>query len=580
MAGETLLEKLVIEIGLDPADFDAGLRAFLASYQNAQQSINKTTQQIEKDLDKGITRIVSGIQKQKREEEKEEEKARRKEEKEAERKQREQERAEKKEIDERERRIKDMFSSLKKEALGFLGMFLAGKGAEQFLSYLTNVDAATGRMSRTLDMSTRELSAWQGAAEQTGGSASSIGGALQGATADMNRFMLTGQGTLAGLLRPLNTSLFDARGNLKTAGELFLDLSDAVSKMDPARASAFLSMIPGMNPETINLLIQGRKAVEGYLDAARRAGGTTDESAAQAQRYQQSLANLERSATSLSRTLATALFPSLTRIMDFFERAFENPAAHWMAETFGKWFATSRGEQRREALAAQSGGSSSSAASPEMVDARARLAAGLNAGTGGTPPASVLDKARGVVLQGGPGAVEKFMADQGYPMSGNWCGEFVAAVIRASGGRPPSSPEVASNWRGWGAQDQMPQVGDIAVRRGGRTGDTGSHVTFVERVDPVSGTFTGLGGNQSRWESQFPISQYEFRHGVPTGAAASAAVSTVTNRGGDTNTRTNSVSIGEVNVHTSATDAQGIARDIRPALERSTFSNQANYGQQ
>jgi hypothetical protein len=555
---------------LDPSDFEQGQAQILASYRRTQKEALGITAEIEKTVDQGVAKIVGGIQREKREQEKEET-----------RQARETEAREKREYADRERRVSDAFSAMKRSALEFLGVFLAGKGAEQFLSYLTNVDAATGRMSRTLDMSTRELSAWQGAAEQTGGSASSIGGALQGATADMNRFMLTGQGTLAGLLRPLNTSLFDARGNLKTAGELFLDLSDAVSKMDPARASAFLSMIPGMNPETINLLIQGRKAVEGYLDAARRAGGTTDESAAQAQRYQQSLANLDRSAQSLSRTLLTELEPVLSGILKSITTSLQGLTSLGEKAQWAPWISSSAkwlSEKWHGLTTSSSDGGNSS--SPEMSDARARLAAGLNAGTGGTPPASVLDKARGVALQGGPGAVEKFMADQGYPMSGNWCGEFAAAVIRASGGRPPSSPEVASNWRGWGAQDQMPQVGDIAVRRGGRTGDTGSHVTFVEKVDPVSGTFTGLGGNQSRWESQFPISQYEFRHGVPTGAAASAAVSTVTNRGGDTNTRTNSVSIGEVNVHTSATDAQGIARDIRPALERSTFSNQANYGQQ
>jgi hypothetical protein len=38
------------------------------------------------------------------------------------------------------------------------------------------------------------------------------------------------------------------------------------------------------------------------------------------------------------------------------------------------------------------------------------------------------------------------------------------------------------------------------------------------------------------------------------------------------------VNVGNVNVHTSATDARGIARDMREAMDRELLNNQANYG--
>lgn len=41
---------------------------------------------------------------------------------------------------------------------------------------------------------------------------------------------------------------------------------------------------------------------------------------------------------------------------------------------------------------------------------------------------------------------------------------------------------------------------------------------------------------------------------------------------------TSDTRIGEVKVYTQATDAKGIARDIKPALARDTFAQQANYG--
>jgi uncharacterized protein (TIGR02594 family) len=142
---------------------------------------------------------------------------------------------------------------------------------------------------------------------------------------------------------------------------------------------------------------------------------------------------------------------------------------------------------------------------------------GGGAAAGGTinsgVPSSILAAARKVALQGGPGAVSQFMASQGYPKAGAWCGEFAASVVTSAGGTPPKNPAVASNWRNWGSPTDNPQPGDIAVRRGARTGNTGSHVTIVEDYDAKTGAFTGIGGNQGAFERRFRPGQYDFRHG-------------------------------------------------------------------
>jgi uncharacterized protein (TIGR02594 family) len=131
-------------------------------------------------------------------------------------------------------------------------------------------------------------------------------------------------------------------------------------------------------------------------------------------------------------------------------------------------------------------------------------------------PGDILETAKHAALTGGPGAVDAFMRSQGYPKSGNWCGEFAASVVKAAGGTPPKNPAIASSWRNWGLPDQTPHAGDVAVaNRGVPTGATGSHVTFVENVDPKTGRFTGLGGNQGAGpESGFRISDYTFRRSV------------------------------------------------------------------
>ena len=141
-------------------------------------------------------------------------------------------------------------------------------------------------------------------------------------------------------------------------------------------------------------------------------------------------------------------------------------------------------------------------------------------------PSHILDQAKAVALHSGPGGVEAFMREQGYPKAGNWCGEFAASVVKSAGGTPPQNPAIASNWRNWGSPvEGAPQPGDVAVRKGVRTGSTGSHVTFVENFDPKTGRFTGVGGNQGSAESSFKAGQYEFRRGgnVDLGAVAKSA---------------------------------------------------------
>jgi hypothetical protein len=150
-----------------------------------------------------------------------------------------------------------------------------------------------------------------------------------------------------------------------------------------------------------------------------------------------------------------------------------------------------------------SGGSQRGPGGPGGDPAAARPGGGDN--DNNAVPSDILTEARAVAASGGPGAVAAYMRQKGHPKSGNWCGEFAAAVIKGAGGTPPKHPEIASNWRNFGERvTGTPQPGDVAVRRGVRTGATGSHVTIVDEYDPKTGRFIGIGGNQGGIRSQFP----------------------------------------------------------------------------
>ena len=139
-------------------------------------------------------------------------------------------------------------------------------------------------------------------------------------------------------------------------------------------------------------------------------------------------------------------------------------------------------------------------------------------------PSDILSRAKSVALHGGPGAVEQFMAQQGYPKRGAWCGEFAASVVKSVGGTPPKGASIASNWRNWGeAVEGAPQPGDIAVRKGARTGSTGSHVTVRRECRSRRPAGSGARAAIKDGRSELSMGGYEFRRStgaMPNGQTA------------------------------------------------------------
>ena len=93
-------------------------------------------------------------------------------------------------------------------------------------------------------------------------------------------------------------------------------------------------------------------------------------------------------------------------------------------------------------------------------------------------------------------------------------GTLSAAVVKSSGGEPPKNPAWADNWAGWGVHSDVPVPGGVAVRRFHIHGH-GHVTTTTGEVDPKTGTFGTIGGNQGEFEQQMRSRDYEFRAPPP-----------------------------------------------------------------
>lgn len=442
-----------------------------------------------------------------------------------------------KEFESQGKKIVDFFSTLKREALGLIGVFMGGRGIKEFVTYVTSVDAATSRTAKILNMSAKELAAWQGAAQLMGGSAQGITSALTGLSSAMHVFSITGQGPFLGVMTQMDLAIKDSKWNIKDAGQMYLEIADAAKKLNPtnfARLAANLSLIPGMNQESINLLSDGRKELEKRIATMRELNNVTKESEEGSKALQEAWVQAEAASIGLGRTILSKLTPALVSVLNTLRDIFSafskgGAGGEWLLR---KWF-PKKGEEGPPPVSAtpQSGRSEREAFLRREAAARGidpDQAVRVVMSEGKFTPGAVGDRGSsfgafqlhyGGVASGGmavSGLGDKFTKTTGLDArdDSTWKQQYVFALDEAK----------KSGWGAWHGWKGLP--------------------------------FAGIGG-------------------APVGAAAAAG--NISNSRGDTNTTTSQTTIGKIEVVTQATDAQGIARDIKPAMERNSFASSANY---
>ena len=517
MAG-TVLDSLVVELGLDPSKFSRGAQESLSVLRKMEQEGQRTGEQIES----------------------------------------------------KARRSEDALFALKREFLGFFGLAFGGAEARRFVDFVTTLDASTGRLSKTLGVNTQELSEWQGAFQQVGGTAESANGAIGGLNAEMVKFQLTGQSAMLPVLSRLGISLFDANHHLRSATDLMLQLADAVQGMDARTATGFLSMIPGLNQDAINLILQGRAALEAHLAAARAAGSTTAESARIAQEYNMQLALLSRTATDAGRSLFTVFAPGMieaTKETTTFIGTARNlinelKGGEWHEAMQSSWELAkeiySRASWLNPAAVVHKGAQylfgadeSGTPTSNEMTAARAALAAGMRGGSGLTPNWSNFLSGLSYLET----TQQNTPASPGHSASGYF--QFQPATAGRASGAGISDPRSGSYAQQAGAAAAYIRRFHPAAAAAIDRGD------YAAAIAELRGEWPSLpGGSQPQSAARYATFSQELKGGGPRPP------------GGTT------INVGGVVVNTSASDGQGIARDVDVALRRSLTAGAANYGPQ
>lgn len=275
----TIIDELIVILGLDASKFTKEQKAAIAALKKTREDSEDEAKKIEQAWKKHLEGAISGI---------------------------------------------------KREAIGLAALLIGGAGLKNFVANIIQTDSSVGRLSKTMDISVSELARWRTAAYLSGGSAEGITSSLQGLTAEIQSFQLTGQSTLLPYLNQLGTGFTDNNGKVKTATQLYLDVADALKKLDPARAAEFGKVLH-LDNDSINMIIRGRQELQRLLDVAGRINPTTKENVDVATDLQRAWRTVEQ----LVEGVARQTEPAATGALDYLSRMIAELRRLWNGKPLG-----------------------------------------------------------------------------------------------------------------------------------------------------------------------------------------------------------------------------------------------------
>lgn len=183
-----------------------------------------------------------------------------------------------KKVSETAKRGTDGFESMGKSAVKFFALLGGAMAVKNFIRDTIESSSALYRLSKNLNENAETISAWSNAAEIMGGSKNGILSALSMISKAQTDIQFTGESPLIPLLSMFSIPLA-YEGKARKTTDILLDLADAFSRMEDRRTAVNIGQKFGFDEGTMNLLLQGRDAVEEMIKKQREFNAITDRQA-------------------------------------------------------------------------------------------------------------------------------------------------------------------------------------------------------------------------------------------------------------------------------------------------------------
>lgn len=218
---------------------------------------------------------------------------------------------------------KNLDNQVKKISNGLKQIGIAAVAVVTGLGVLTksaiNANDELSKLSTKLGISTEDLSALKFAGDFAGVSLGNLDGALSALTRRFNNFDKTGGGAGKDSFIELGIATRDAEGNLRNINDVFIEISEKVSKMGAGiRKTAIVQDIFSKSQaKIIPLLNEGAEGLDAFRRQAESMGLILDQKTAKAsEAFNDKLSVLSKLASGVAAKLAEKLLPTLISVTD------------------------------------------------------------------------------------------------------------------------------------------------------------------------------------------------------------------------------------------------------------------------
>lgn len=218
------------------------------------------------------------------------------------------------------------FDEVAKSAAKFLAVIGGAAALKNFVSQTIETDAALDRLAKNLNRNVESVSAWSNATELAGGTAAGLQGTMDMLSKSQTELMLTGQSGLIPYLSALGVSLSDTQGKARPVDDLLLDLADRFGKMDRTTANNMGRMM-GLDPGTMNLLLKGRTEVELMVKRQKEYGAVSKQQAEAASKLREEIVRGKQVFASFGRELLAMATPAIEKLFQVLENV-----GNWMVQ--------------------------------------------------------------------------------------------------------------------------------------------------------------------------------------------------------------------------------------------------------
>ena len=179
----------------------------------------------------------------------------------------------------------------------------------------TKASDEQGKLADEIGDTVENIDALQFASQRSGGTTDGMSNSLRNLAIRASEAS-RGVGSGVEAFGLLGISATDANGNLKSTTDLLLEISKEFENLDSAKQIELADKL-GVR-DSIRLLQQGRASITDLVNEAQLLGVTTEEDAAIAAEFQDSLTNLWQIIKQVSRTLSKIFAPILKEIVTAF----------------------------------------------------------------------------------------------------------------------------------------------------------------------------------------------------------------------------------------------------------------------